>query len=355
VDLLCSLLLGLLLGLLGKLSLVHEVGVQSHSSTEVLEVVLSSGQSSHSKDGRLHLRLNFVRVDQSSQVRVGHRRSGESVTRLLSRGEKRLESLKGILSPDNESAQVSTRGHLEQGQVVHVHRFHTRDVSHSQVNTLSFVVHNNRTSSSSPSSVSPLTLTSSQGLRFLASFQFLVQTQSCEQSHGLLGLLDSGSLVRNNKRNFLDILDSVTSGSHHRGDGRSSDGRTQSKSLLVHIDLSVPLSPGLGGLEHSASSTHVAEGTLARSLSSSSSYSGNSRNGSACAPGFSRSLLAGLSGDGIRLSSVLGHVGVHKVHHIGSDGCLEDIGDRNLSDLGFAIQAPNRDKLTGSGGSRHDE
>jgi hypothetical protein len=109
---------------------------------------------------------------------------------------------------------------------------------------------------------------------------------------------------------------------------------------LVQVDLPVPLSPGLGGLEHSAASAHVAESTLTGSLRTGSSHSSDSGHG---------------SGDGVGLSGVLGHVGVHEVDDVGTDGRLEDIGQRHLGVGGLAVQTPNGDELTSSSGSRHCE
>ena len=169
--------------------------VQSHSHTQVLERVLLSRHSVDSKNGGSQLRLHFVGVDQSRQVGVGHDGSRQGVTSLQLVREESLQSLEGTLSPDDQSAEVSTGSHLKEGQVVHVHRLDTGEVSDGLVDAGGPVVDDNRTDSSSPSSVSPLTVTGSELLGFLASEEFVFQTHGGEESDGVLGLDDGGSFV----------------------------------------------------------------------------------------------------------------------------------------------------------------
>lgn len=341
--------------LLSSLLLGEEVGVESHSHAQVLEGVLLPGHSVHSEDGGTELGLDFVGVDESSQVRVRHDGSGEGVPVLALVREEGLQSLEGALGPDDQSAEVSTGSHLQEGQVVHVHRLHAGEVSDGQVDALGVVVHHDGADSSSPSSVSPLAVAGSQLLGLLASHELVLEAEGLEEGVGVSGLGDGGGLVGDDEGDLLDVIDSVASGSHDRRDGGSSDGGSQGEPLLVQVDLPVPLSPGLGGLEHSAASAHVAESTLTGSLRTGSSHSSDSGHGSTGTPGLGGGLLAGLSGDGVGLSGVLGHVGVHEVDDVGTDGRLEDIGQRHLRVGGLAVQTPNGDELTSSSGSRHCE
>jgi hypothetical protein len=49
----------------------------------------------------------------------------------------------------------------------------------------------------------------------------------------------------------------VTAGLHEGGHGRGSKSTGNSEAALVHIHLSVPSSPDLGGSEHASSTAHV--------------------------------------------------------------------------------------------------
>jgi hypothetical protein len=85
-------------------------------------------------------------------------------------------------------------------------------------------------------------------------------------------------------------LDSVTSGHDEGGDGGGSDGGYGGISFFVEVDLDVPLAPGLGGSETTATTAHVAEGSLAGTMGSSTTDTGDTSYSSACAPGLGRGL-----------------------------------------------------------------
>jgi hypothetical protein len=53
-------------------------------------------------------------------------------------------------------------------------------------------------------------------------------------------------------------------------------------SLLPKVDLLVPLSPDLGGCEHTTRSAHVAESSLSSTVGSSSRDTGNTGNSATC-------------------------------------------------------------------------
>ena len=58
---------------------------------------------------------------------------------------------------------------------------------------------------------------------------------------------------------------------HHEGrDGRRGQGRDDGVALLAHIDLPVPLAPGLGRGVHVSSTAHVSEGSLSGAVGSTS-------------------------------------------------------------------------------------
>lgn len=70
--------------------------------------------------------------------------------------------------------------------------------------------------------------------------------------------------VVNDKGEFWDVVDSVSSGHYERDASRGSKGRGNCMSSLSDVDLSVPPSPDLERSEHSGFSAHVSESSLAR-------------------------------------------------------------------------------------------
>lgn len=127
VDLLDSLSLGIDNG--GLLVLVlaaydfsssenRGVWVQLVKEGKVLKRVSLSVEASWSSLGVTDSGLNFIRVDDSGDIRVSNRGLREQVSRLLARSllvgsEDGVESLESILGPDEESSEVTSRSQLQ--------------------------------------------------------------------------------------------------------------------------------------------------------------------------------------------------------------------------------------------------
>jgi hypothetical protein len=76
--------------------------------------------------------------------------------------------------------------------------------------------------------------------------------------------------------------------------------------------------------EHSTAKVHTcAVGTATR-------HTRDTRDGAASSPRLCRGLVAGLSLHGVCLAVVLGHVGVHRLHNVGADGCHKHSGQSHL-------------------------
>jgi hypothetical protein len=88
--------------------------------------------------------------------------------------------------------------------------------------------------------------------------------------------------IFNVERDFKDGLDPVTTGHDEGGDSGGSDGRDSGISLFIEIDLDVPLAPGLGGSKTPTTTAHIAKGSLAGSMGSSTTDTGDTSNSSAC-------------------------------------------------------------------------
>jgi len=182
-----------------------------------------------------------------------------------------IEALEGILGPNAESTQVSSRGELQQVQVLDGNELNTRNVSEGLDERTLLVVNDQRTTALDVSSVSELTLSGSDAVGFNDSFDIIVSVEGLQQSNGLLGLINTfNELGVNDQRDFGNLVNLVTTGHDQSWDSGGSQSRGNSVSSLVDWDLNVPLSPGLGWCKHSTTTAHVSKSSLARSGSTSS-------------------------------------------------------------------------------------
>lgn len=113
------------------------------------------------------LRLDLIRVDDSGKISAVHEVSVQDVSSLFNTlgsvvTEDVVEGLEGILGPDDESAEVTTGGQLEQVKSVYVDSLNTGEVSGGSLNEVVLVtVDNEGTLSENVSGISHLTVTNS--------------------------------------------------------------------------------------------------------------------------------------------------------------------------------------------------
>ena len=269
--------------------------------------------------------LDLVRVDETGDVGVADLGGGEDVVLLVDRllvksAKDIIEEGKGTLSPDNESAEVSTRGELEQVQSPDVDELDTGEVAEGLDDTVILVIDNEGTTALTVAAVPQLALSSTELARVGDLDDIGVSLESLEESDGLLGLGESLDFGGDDEGDFLDLLDAVATGEDERWEGRSGKGRNNSESALVLVDLDVPLAPGLGRREHATATAHVTKGSLARAVGSSSSNTGNTGNGTTSTPGLGTRLVACILSDGISLAVVLGDALVDLLDDIKPDG-----------------------------------
>jgi len=263
-------------------------------------LTLGNGLSSGSEDG-----LDLVRVDESGDVGGGDLGGGEVEARL-----PLVDTVKGGnggLGPDDESTDVSTRGELEQVELVNRAGLDTWDVLEGSDETLVLGVDDKGSSSLPVSPVPHLSFTGTDLSRVGDLGDVGVSgdgLQELDSGLGLGGRLDAGG---DDKGDLLDLLDSVTTGEDKGWEGRSGDGRGNGVSLLVLVDLDVPLPPGLGGSEHSTTSAHVTESGLTGSLGSTTTDTRDTGDGTTGTPRLGRGLVTSVLSDGVSLSPVLGH------------------------------------------------
>jgi len=313
--------------------------VKGLQSTEVLQwVLLLLGVkrlvlSSVSDDA-----LDGIGVDDLCDVRVGQDGSVEVVASLFLGSnsvstEDLVEGLEGRFSPDDESSEVTTRSQLSQVESVDIADFNTWDVSDGSEESDVFVVVNEKWALSElVSSVSELTLTSSDNLSVGNSFNIFVGTESLQEGNDVSGLFNTFELVINDQRKVGDSTDSVSSSQNERSQSGSSQSSSDGVSLLFNVDLSVPSSPGLQWGEHSTLSARVSEGTLGGSGGTTSTNSWNSGNGTTWTPGHGRVLHTGMDEDSVSLTSVLGDLVMDKLNNIESDWSSEDSRESILAD-----------------------
>jgi len=110
--------------------------------------------------------LDLVTVDNASDVGVRDLGRRENVvllidSRLVERSEHLVQQRKGTLRPDHKSAEMSTRGQLQQVQSSHINEFNTRKVPEGLDHALIFAVNNKGTASLPMSAVPKLAFASS--------------------------------------------------------------------------------------------------------------------------------------------------------------------------------------------------
>lgn len=126
-------------------------------------------------------------------------------------------------------------------------------------------------------------------------------------------------------------------GLDQRGHAGRSDRGHDGEPLLVHIDATVPTAPGLGRGEHASTAAHVAEGSLAGTVSATASDTGNTGDSATSSPGLGGRLVSGLLAHGVRLATVALDQLVHVVDDVRADGCLEDRRQRDLRLAGLIL------------------
>lgn len=221
---------------------------------------------------------------------------------------------------------------MEKVKAVDIDEFNTRDVSESLNHWGLLVVDDQGASSLDVSSVPELTLSTSDLLRFLHSLNIRVCAESLEDLNCLRSLLNvEDRFVAENKWDFRDSSNSVSSGHNQSSRSAGSECGNNSKSSLVLVDLSVPSAVCLGWCEHTTSTAHVTESSLSGTVGSSSRNTGNTCNSTTSTPRLSRGLVTCLGGDSVGLSSVLSHISVNVLDDIETNRCAQNCWEASLS------------------------
>jgi len=157
-----------------------------------------------------------------------------------------------------------------------------------------------------------------------------------QESEGVLGLGEGlDGVSSNNQGDFGDSRDLVSAGHDEGGHGGGSQGRGNCVPLLVGVHLAVPPSPSASGGEHSSTTAHVTEGSLASTVCATTRHSWNTRNGPTSTPRSSRCLCTCPLRNRVGNSGVFAKVGLNILNYVISNGCVQHgrAGDRLPSRL----------------------
>lgn len=269
------------------------VWVESEKSLLVSEWVLLLDTSSLGLGLALGLSENglyFRGVDKAGDIGVGDNVGGEKEVFLEGRGGggsaiDLIKSAEGSRGPDNETSKVTAWGELEKIEGENGGGLNTGNVAESSNKLFAidlWVVDDERSTALAVSAASQLTLTGTDFAGLLDLDEVSTSTDGLEKGNGSLGLGESVTLEAlgvDNKGNLRDVLNTVTTSEEKSWDGRGSEGGGSSKSSLANIDLLMPLAPDLGRSKHSSRSTHVTEGGLTSTVSTTTRDTGDTCNG----------------------------------------------------------------------------
>jgi len=245
--------------------------VESLHLNSVLEWVLLALVAHVLSDSLLsELGLHLVGVNDSGEVSDGHLWSSELESALdnglLSVGSKDLvELLEGVLGEDNESSEVTTWGELEEIESGDIAGVNSWEVSGGSLDDWVLIgVDDQRSLAESEASGSHLSLSWSHSLGFAGTGEIVSESEVSESGEHTLGGVSLKGV--NNEWELWDGVNLVSSGLDERSAGGSGESGCNGISLLVKVDLSVPLSPDLEWSKHASLTAHVTEGGLTGSV-----------------------------------------------------------------------------------------
>jgi hypothetical protein len=344
----------LLLSLLGKHGGIR---VQAKHDLLVLKRVLLLDSRSAGDSlalGSVERALDFRAVDQTSKIGLRDNVGGEEEVTLVGRGlgggtVDLVKGLEGSRGPDDEAAEVTTRGELEEVKSGDGRGLDTSDVAESSDELLAVglgVVDDKRATSLAVTSATELALTSTELLGVLDLLNIGTSANSLQEAESSSGLGNGSTLEDggvDNQRNLRDGVDLVATGLEQGNGSGGSESRDDGVSLLALVDLDVPLAPDLGRGEHATGTTHVTEGSLTSAVSTTTRDTGDTGDSTTSSPRLGRGLVTGLLAHSIRLSLVLSDTGVNLLDNVRSDRAGEDGGNGVGSSSGSTIFADDRD------------
>jgi len=272
---------------------------------------------------------DFLSLEKLGQIGDGHLGLGKVESALLLGGHtpravECVQLLEGSLGPDAETANVTTRGELQKVQLANLDGVGAGNVPEGLGQTLILIIDDERSALLDTPAVTHLSLSGPHPLRLVNLVNIVVCPGPLQEDLGLLGLGERLNLVGHDEGALWGGFNAVTFGHDEGWDTSGSDGRDHGVPLLGDRDLTVPPPVDLGGSEHMTSTAHVAESTLAGTVSTTSADTGDTSHGTSSTPGLGAGLVTGITVDTVGLSVVLGNLVMDEGHDVGSDGSLED-------------------------------
>merc|ERR1719278_592100 len=318
--------------LLGQLSvLLHHSGVrvQLKHGPDVLERVgpdhgpgdLAVGGAQHCPDG--------LRLEQSGEICVGHLWLGKVPASLGCRclspcAVETIEFLKCRLSPDAEPANVAAWGELQQVQDVNLDDIDTRDVPESLGDTLVLVIDDEGAQLLHMAPAPQLTLAGAHTAGGVNLGDIGPSLVPPEELNSLLCASEALDRVGHHQRHLRDSINDVSLCHDESWHSSGGDGGAHGVPLLGNADLPVPPPPLFGGSKHASSSAHVAKGSLAGPVSTTTPDPGDPSNSTTSSPRLGTCLMSSGFTDAVGLPPVLGHVVVHQGDNVRPDRSSED-------------------------------
>jgi hypothetical protein len=311
------------------------VGVKALHEGLVLEGVFvgGTGVDTAVADGA-ELGLDLIGVNDTGEVSASHNAAVQLVAGLLNTllavgTEHLVEVGEGVLSVDHEATEVTTGSELEEVKAVDRAGVDTGEVAGSALEEGVLVtIDNEGTLGDDEAGVAHLAGTSAS---FLCAGvgESGTSTKSGEGLEESVGGLNVEGV--NNEGKLGDGIDGVATGEDEGSASRGSNGRGDGVTLLVEVDLAVPLPPGAEGGEHATLTAHVTEGGLAGTVGTGTSNTGDTGNSATSSPRFGGVLVTLVHGDTVGLATILGHVGMNKLDGIVTDRGSEDSGHLDLA------------------------
>jgi len=202
------------------------VGVETEENSPVDEgvLLLCPGPlldllASRADDG-----LDLVTVDEAGDIGVGDLGCGEEVILLEGGGfvegpENFVKKSKSGLSPDNETADMSSGGELEEVQSPDIDELNTGQVAEGLDDAVVLVVNNKGATALTMPAVPELSLSGTElaGVGDLDNIG--IGIEGLEEGNSLLGLGEGLGSSVDDEGNLLDLLDAVTAGENKGREG----------------------------------------------------------------------------------------------------------------------------------------
>lgn len=282
--------------------------------------------------------LNFVRIDHTGQIGVGHDVLGYfEPTFNLGRGgvgtKNGIQFFESGFGPDQKSADVTSWGKRKKVQTFDVARVDTGDVAESFGQTLVLRVNDKRTFALDVTTVAHFTFAGSQFFRTVDVGKIVVQSQGTQKFEGFFGALKGLDFVGHDDRDFLDLGDTVTTCHDKCRDRRGGKSGSDGVSSLRDGNFTVPAAPDTSGGKHATTTAHITKGTGTGRVGSSSRDTRNTGDGTSSTPRSRRVIHTSIFDETVTvgLTFVFTNIGVDKVDDVGANGGREHRGEGGLS------------------------